>query len=378
LIERSLPPRTELSQPPGLRVSALSRASENVLDRIGAWQPIRAARAAPFRRMAVWEQDDGPQTVFDAAELAETHLGHIVENNLIQEAALDAFRHSGGELLCPAAVSHFEHSGGLTRVQLDEGQSLHCRLLIAADGARSALRTMAGIDAPAHAYDQHALVATVSTALGQQDITWQRFKPTGPEAMLPLVGNTASLVWYHAPEQVAALKAMDEAAFLDALHATFPERLGEVTSVIERGSFPLFRAHAERYVLPGFALIGDAAHSVHPLAGQGVNLGLMDAAALVDVLVDARRAHRDLGSERVLRRYQRWRRGENAVMSEVLHSFQRGFGSTSPVLAGGRRLVLEAGARLQPARVAASRFAMGLAGDLPSMARPHSVPEHQI
>ncbi|MEM9603606.1 MAG: UbiH/UbiF/VisC/COQ6 family ubiquinone biosynthesis hydroxylase [Pseudomonadota bacterium] len=369
LVERTPPVPMDLTVPPGIRVSALNRASERVLRHIGAWDHIATHRAAPFRRMAVWEDDDGAETVFDAAEVAEPHLGHIVENNLIQEAALAAYDRAGGVLLCPAAVARFDRDGSYTHVTLDDGTRVRTRVLVAADGARSTLRGLAGIDAPGATYDQHALVATVATTLGQQDITWQRFQPSGPEAMLPLTGNRASLVWYHSPARVAELRALDEADFIDVLLDTFPARLGGVEAVIERSSFPLTRAHAERYVQAGFALIGDAAHSVHPLAGQGVNLGFMDAAALVDVLVDARAQHRDIGAERVLRRYQRWRRGENTLMSEVLHGFQRGFESRAPGVVLARRLLLSSGARVHPARHLACRYAMGLAGDLPTRAR---------
>lgn len=370
LVERVAPSPVDLEAPPGLRVSAVSRASENLLEHIGAWRQIVESRAAPFRRMAVWEQDDGAETLFDSAELAESHLGYIVENALIQTAALAAFEAAGGEVFCPVSVLKFVRRGSMTHVHLSDHTVLRTRLLVAADGARSALRAAAGIAAPSHAYAQHALVATVTTELPQQDITWQRFQPSGPEAMLPLTGNRASLVWYHTPEQIARLRELDADALCAEFQAVFPARLGRLHAVLEHGSFPLFKSHAASYVQPGFALIGDAAHSVHPLAGQGVNLGFMDAAALVEVVCDAHSARRDIGSERVLRRYERWRRSENAVMAEVLHGFQRGFGSTSPMAVAARRMVLQAGARVQPARVRACRHAMGLAGELPRLARP--------
>ena len=370
LVERSMPPAVDLDAEPGLRVSAVSRASDCFLSHIGAWQRVIAARAAPYRRMAVWEHDDGAETLFDAAEIAELTLGHIAENALIQQACVSAYTDAGGEMLCPASVASVSLSAGGNAITLDDGRVVRCRLLIAADGARSAVRAMVGIDAPAYRYDQHALVATVETAFGQQDITWQRFKPSGPEALLPLAGARASLVWYHSPDRVTELGALSDADFLDALHDHFPSRLGRVERLIERGSFPLFRAHAERYVQTGVALIGDAAHSGHPLAGQGVNLGFMDAAALVDVLVDARTAGREIGNERVLRRYQRWRRGENAAMLAALHRIQQSFGSASPAIGVARSALLAAGQTIPPARRALCRHAMGLAGDLPRLARP--------
>lgn len=369
LVERAQPPAFDLNQPTGLRVSAISRASERVLEHIGAWDPIRCARVVPVRRMAVWEHDEGPEILFDAAEVAQPHLGHIVENNLIQTEALAAYQRAGGALLCPASVTSFEYFASLSYIRLDTGASLSARLVVAADGARSALRDLAGIHAPRYTYDQHALVATVETELGQQDITWQRFQPDGPQAMLPLTGNCASLVWYHSPERIATLSALDDAVFREELLSTFPRRLGGVEAIVERGSFPLYRLHAECYVKPGLALIGDAAHAVHPLAGQGVNLGFMDAAALVEVVADAQRARRHIGCERVLRRYQRWRRPHNQAMSAALHGFQRGFGSTSPVVRSGRRLLLEAGSRIAPTRHRACRYAMGTAGDLPRIAQ---------
>ncbi len=373
LIENNPPPAFDLGDEPGLRVSAVSRASERFLANIGAWQTVATTRAAPYNRMAVWEHDSGPETVFDAAEIAESTLGHIVENALIQHACLGAYERADGALLCPAGVTAMSRQDGVTTLSLDDGRTVSTRLVIAADGARSTMRALAGIDAPAHHYAQRALVATVATACTQQDVTWQRFKPSGPEALLPLVGPRASLVWYHSPERVAELESLSDTDLIAAFHDHFPDRLGRIEAIIGRGSFPLVRAHATDYVQPGLALIGDAAHSVHPLAGQGVNLGFMDAAALVDVLVDARAARRDIGHVRVLRRFQRWRRGENALMSEALHGIQQGFGSDSPLVTAARGAVLSAGQKVGVARRAMCRHAMGLSGDLPRLARADSV-----
>ena len=212
-------------------------------------------------------------------------------------------------------------------------------------------------------------MATVETELPQQSITWQRFVPSGPQAFLPLAGPHASLVWYHDAAEVARLNALDETAFARETEAAFPAELGGIRRVVERASFPIARAHAARYVDERVALIGDAAHTVHPLAGQGVNLGMLDAAVLAEVLGAAAGRGRDIGSTRTLRRYERWRRGENAAMIAVLDGFHHAFGPQPPPLTALRRLALGLADRAGPVKRLVMRRAMGIDGDLPALAR---------
>ena len=261
-----------------LRVSALSVASERMLRRVGAWQGIAARRACPFSDMAVWDGENEGRTDFHADVIGVPALGHIVENRVIQLALLEVLDAADNvTLLCPAQLQRFGHRPDGVALTLESGEILSTRLLVGADGARSLVREASGIAMPISHYPQHALVASIRTCLPQQSTTWQRFMPTGPQAFLPLCGNRASMVWYHDAEEVGRLRALDDNAFAIAMENAFPAELGGVEQVLARGSFPIARAHAAAYVDERIALIGDAAHVVHPLAGQGVNLGMMDA-----------------------------------------------------------------------------------------------------
>lgn len=388
-----------------IRVSALSIATERMFRRVGAWQGVLERRACPYRSMRVWSDDDtrrragkgrgkgsgedsgedsgrsrrkdsgtdsgkGSGTVFDAADIDAEALGHIVENRVVQLALLERLAELPNVTVkCPARLESCQVRQGATRVTLDDGEVLHTRLLVGADGASSAVRELAGFTHVKEPYEQHALVATVATRLPQQSITWQHFVPSGPQAFLPLCGAHASMVWYHEPDEIARLKALDDDAFAREMEATFPTELGGIERVIERASFPIARAHADQYVAEGIALIGDAAHTVHPLAGQGVNLGMLDAACLAEVIVAAERAGRDIGTLRTLRKYERWRRGENALMIAILDGFHRAFGPQPAPLRRLRSLVLDAADKGGPIKMLVMKRAMGLVGDLPMLAR---------
>jgi len=369
IIEAAEPPAPRTESFPALRVSALSVASQRTLESFGAWELLQEAGMCPYTRMLVWEGEDDQGTLFDSADIAETHLGHIVENDKIQRAAVERFKALGGTWLCPQQLKSFKLSAAGAEVTLADDSTISTSLLVGADGARSKVREMANIITRSKRYNQHALVATVRTAAPQQDITWQRFVTSGPQALLPLQGPYASLVWYSSPEEVQRLKGVDDESFLAELTETFPRRLGEIEAIMQRGSFPLVMAHAQDYIKPGLALVGDAAHAVHPLAGQGVNLGLLDAAALVEVIYEAHKAGRPIGSEGVLRRYQRWRRTDNAVMLKSMDAIQQVFSWEQPGLESVRRGALGLADRLGPAKGLVSRYAMGLHGDLPRIAR---------
>lgn len=373
ILEHSEPePFEPGSDPPyDVRVSALSIATQRMLENVGAWQGITARRACPFREMRVWDGEAAGSTHFRAEDIGAPELGHIVENRVLQLALLDTIRRAESvDYLCPASLIDYRHEGAQVLCDLGEGRKpVSTRLLVGADGARSTVRDLAGIEIDSARYPHHALVATVETEREQQDITWQRFQPTGPEAMLPLCGHRASLVWYHDEEYVHALRAMSEAAFIEALHTSFPAELGGIRRILERGSFPIVKAHARHYVKERLALIGDAAHTVHPLAGQGVNLGMLDAAALAEVLLDAVASGRDPGQRRVLRRYERWRRGENSLMISVLDGFYHAFKPQPGGIRTLRSTALNVADRAGPLKSQIMRYAMGTAGDLPLLAR---------
>ncbi len=370
VLEGRDPQPFEPAQPCDLRVSALSRASQQMLDAVGAWQRLVAMRVAPYRRMLVWDGEAGGETLFDSAEIAEPTLGHIAENRLIQLALRERLLEFDNiDYRCPARCASLRVGADVVHLGLDDGAELTAKLVVGADGAGSRVRELSGIGHSERRYDHDAMVATVRTELPQQDITWQRFVPSGPQALLPLPGHCASLVWYHRADQIERLLALDEDAFLAEFEARFPERLGALCGLIGRGSFPLIRRHAERYVQPRVALVGDAAHTIHPLAGQGVNLGLLDAAVLAEILLTADRRRFDPGQLRGLRRYERWRRGHNHATQSAMDLFYHLFSPQPPPLRVMRSVALNIANRSTLIRHFCMRYAMGAAGDLPELAR---------
>ncbi len=353
------------------RVSAINRASQRMFASVGAWDGMTAWRVSPFRTMRVWDAVGFGQIHFDSADLGEPLLGWIIENRVIQSALLErAQQLPAVTLLSPAALENAEAlAGNGWRVQLTDGRILTTRLLVGADGAQSKVRQLANIDARGWDYDQKAIVANVRTAESHQETAWQRFLPTGPLAFLPLSDGRCSIVWATAPESADELLALNDAEFAEALAAAFDQRLGAIGAVGSRGAFPLRLQHARAYVKPGLALIGDAAHVVHPLAGQGVNLGLLDAATLAEVILDALAVGHDFSSIKTLRRYERRRKGDNLLMLGVMDGFKRLFGNTPPPVRLLRNLGLNLTDAVRPLKNLIARRAMGLDGDLPHLAR---------
>lgn len=353
------------------RVSAINRASQRMFASVGAWDGMTAWRVSPFRTMRVWDAAGFGQIHFDSADLGEPLLGWIIENRVIQSALLErAQQRPAVTLLNPVALESAEAlAGNGWRVQLTDGRILTTRLLVGADGAQSKVRQLADIDVRGWDYDQKAIVANVRTAESHQETAWQRFLPTGPLAFLPLSDGRCSIVWAMAPESADELLALDDAEFAEALAAAFDQRLGAIGAVGSRGAFPLRLQHARAYVKPGLALMGDAAHVVHPLAGQGVNLGLLDAATLAEVLLDALVVGHDFSSIKTLRRYERRRKGDNLLMLGVMDGFKRLFGNTLPPVRLLRNLGLNLTDASGPLKNLIARRAMGLEGDLPRLAR---------
>jgi 2-octaprenylphenol hydroxylase len=357
-----------------IRVSAINRASQRIFAAIGAWEGMTAWRVSPFRDMRVWDAAGFGQIHFDSADLGEPLLGWIIENRVIQYALLERVQQLPAvEMLCPAALETAQPLAETGwRVRLQDGRELTTRLLVGADGASSRVRQLAGIDTGGWNYDQQAVVGNVRTVEPHQETAWQRFLPTGPLAFLPLHDGRCSIVWSTTPEQAGALLALDESAFAEALADAFDQRLGSIIEVGPRGAFPLRLQHAHAYVKPGLALIGDAAHVVHPLAGQGVNLGLLDAATLAEVILDALDAGRDFASFKTLRRYERWRKGDNLLMLGVMDGFKRLFGNSLPPVRLLRNVGLKLTDAAGPLKNLIARRAMGLEGDLPRLARAAS------
>lgn len=356
-----------------LRVSAISYATERMFDAVGAWDALQAMRACPFRRMMVWDQQSEAKTVFNSADIGRPHLGHIVENRVVQLALWKRIRElENVQWCCPAGVEKLQMDAAQALVTLGDNTKIAAPLVVAADGAGSRVRQLAGIAVQGDSYEQQALVATVTTALPQQDITWQRFTADGPQAFLPLTGNRASMVWYQSADYIAGLKRLSESDFLRAMESEFPSQLGSLKGLLGIGSFPLSWQQAEHYVQPRVALVGDAAHSVHPLAGQGVNMGMLDAAALVECVVGRYIDGADIGSLRSLRRYERWRKGENALMIKMLDGIHYAFqpdDRTALVFKALRSAALHGAHNIRPLNSMCMKVAMGIAGDLPRLAR---------
>jgi len=373
VIESALPQAFASVQSHDLRVSALSIASKNILETVGAWNGVINRRFCPFRRMRVWETTG--DTEFCSDDINYPELGYIVENRVTQLALLDRLRDFNNiELICPAIINKINYSAGNpSELELADGRVLSVTLLVAADGGQSRVRQAVGLGVTSWDYKQHALVIYVETDYGQQDITWQRFVPSGPQAFLPLTGHYGSIVWYNSPDEVSRLKALSNEDLIRELIATFPACLGKINAVLGTASFPLKRQHAQNYVKPGVVLVGDAAHMINPLAGQGVNIGLLDAAALGEVLIDASRQGFDLGDVSVLKRYEKMRRNENLKMMTVMDVFYRVFSNQVLPVKFLRNLGLGLAERIVPAKNKVMRSAMGLDGNLPKLARGESI-----
>ena len=370
VIEAGDAPEFEADDDYALRVSALSVASQRMLEVTGAWPGVVQRRACPYRRMLVWDSESGGETLFDSSDIAEPHLGHIVENHVLQLALIERLvEFENIDFFPQTRIEYASFSDTAVHLSFHDGRSMSASLLVGADGGNSRVRALADFDVRSELYDdQHALVSTVVTELPQQDITWQRFVPSGPEAFLPLCGHRASLVWYNTPEEVGRLKSLDTAAFTKAVEQQFPERLGGVRSLVGRGSFPLSRMHARQYVKPRVALIGDAAHTIHPLAGQGVNLGLLDAATLAEVIIDGS-GSRDCGAILPLRRYERWRKGHNHMMQLAVDGFYRAFRQQPGPVQIARAGAMMIADKIAPVNQLCMRYASGISGDLPQLAR---------
>jgi 2-octaprenylphenol hydroxylase len=351
-----------------LRVFALSRASQRLLEVCGAWHSLPPQRLCSYERMCVWDARGEPRgngsLTFDCADIGEANLGFIVEGRALQRQCLQAARNSGAALM-EGELAAIHSAATHLSVRLRDGRELRCQLLIAADGSRSRTRTLLGIETAGHAYRQDALVAHVRTAKPHGDTAWQRFLGTGPLAFLPLPDGRSSIVWSAALPEAARLRALDGAAFGSALTAASGAVLGdcELTSAV--ASFPLELQYALEYVRPRAVLLGDAAHVIHPLAGQGLNLGLLDCAALAEVLGQGGGAGY-FGEHRLLRRYERRRRSENLLAAAALDGLERLFSSGDPWVGGLRAAGMGVVDKVPFIKRRLALRALGLIGDIPA------------
>ncbi|WMR33466.1 2-octaprenyl-3-methyl-6-methoxy-1,4-benzoquinol hydroxylase [Metapseudomonas otitidis] len=355
------------------RVSALSAASQRILDRLGAWPGVVARRASPYGEMQVWDGTGTGAIHFSAASVHADVLGHIVENRVVQDALLEPLHDSGIGLMPNARLEHLRHSGDDWLLTLVDGRQLRAPLVIAADGANSAVRRLAGCATREWDYLHHAIVTSVRCEQPHRRTAWQRFTDDGPLAFLPLDRqgdeHWCSIVWSVTPEEAERLMALDDEAFCSALGEAFEHRLGRVEYSDPRLCIPLRQRHAKRYVEPGLALIGDAAHTIHPLAGQGVNLGFLDAAVLAEVLLHAHARGERLADEKVLSRFERRRMPYNLGMMAAMEGFERLFQADPLPLRWLRNAGLRWVNQQPEAKALFVRQALGLSGDLPDLAR---------
>ncbi|WP_108472668.1 UbiH/UbiF/VisC/COQ6 family ubiquinone biosynthesis hydroxylase [Rhodanobacter thiooxydans] len=360
LLEARAPVAWDASAEVDLRVVGLAPSSLTLLDELDVWTSIRHARAGPYTRMHVWDAESGAAIDFDAVSEGRDRLGYIVENNLVQWTLWQALGAAGVRRLCPAEVKGFEAREDRIQLELTTGETLAAGLLVAADGAASPLRRLAGIGTRGRDYAQRAVVAHVATERPHQDTAWQRFLPGGPLALLPLADGRSSIVWSLPETEAQRVLALDDKTFLDELGVASDFRLGRIVASTPRAAFPLKLQLAERYQADRVVLLGDAAHAVHPLAGQGVNLGLRDVAELRDTLVDARAAGRDIGAAHVLRRYARRRRSADTLDALGFDALARIYAWQSPALVAARSVGVRLLDRFAPLKRRFSEHAAGL------------------
>jgi 2-octaprenylphenol hydroxylase len=362
-------PVSPVADDPDPRVSAITLASRNFFQNLGVWTVLQRGHMAPVEAMHIWETHG--EIHFDAAEIGEPCLAYIVENTAVQHALAQRLQvFTNVQALWPVQIDSIRFDVGEAAVSLKDGRQLSARLLVGADGADSTVRRIAEIESQRIDMNQKGIVTTVRTEKPHAGVARQRFLPSGPLAFLPLAEpNSCSIVWSADIARADALMGMADSAFASELQSVFGDALGKILSVARRQAFPLALAQARRYTAQRLALIGDAAHTVHPLAGQGVNLGFLDAAALADTILPAAAQSRDIGQHRLLRRYERTRKGDNLGVIAVTGGFKYLFGNERPWVRGLRNIGLNLTNAAAPAKRLLMRRAAGLSGDLPALAR---------
>ncbi|PSV42278.1 FAD-dependent 2-octaprenylphenol hydroxylase [Photobacterium indicum] len=370
VIEGQLPD-PELALLPDVRVSALSRASERILRRVGAWQGIESRRFSPYNRMEVWEQDSFAKIQFDAERLSQPDLGHIVENRVIQLALLDRIKQLNNvTLMAPERCQNIAFGESEAWLTMESGKSLTAKLVVGADGANSWVRRQLDIPLTHWDYGHSAIVANIRCAEAHDKTARQVFRPQGPLAFLPLAeSDLCSIVWSVAPEEAEQLCGLSDSEFNKSLTAAFDNRLGLCKVEGVRQAFPLKMRYARDFVRERVALVGDAAHTIHPLAGQGVNLGLLDAASLAQELKVLWQKEQDIGQKSNLRHYERWRKAEAAKMITTMQGFRDLFDGSHPAKKLVRDLGMLFADKAPGIKDEFMRRALGLSGELPDLAK---------
>ena len=344
-----------------VRVSAISVASEALLERLGAWSNIIAMRNAPYLGLETWELD-GFITQFSNQQLDLPHLGHIIENRNVQLGIWQELAsHPKVNLVCPASVLCYSRIDDQTlSVTLESGEVFHTHLLVGCDGANSKVREWAGIGITGWDYKQSAMLINIETQVSQQDVTWQQFTPNGPRSLLPLPGNHASLVWYDSPKVIAKLMPLNNIQLAEQIRQHFPQRLDPNFVVLDKGAFPLTRRHANQYYKHNVVLLGDAAHTINPLAGQGVNLGFKDVDALLSSISEAMGNNQVWFDSSVLADYQKARYKDNLLMQTGMDVFYKSFSNDITPLKAVRNLALKVANIDSPIKKQVLKYALGL------------------
>ncbi len=316
-----------------LRVSALTNTSSQLLEKLGVWPSLSQKKLSPFRALHVWNEDQNKKLTFDSADLGDAYLGHIIENRRIQQALHQALAYRRSvEIKLATALAELKVEQDHALIKTQKGDGFTAKLVVGADGANSKVKQFSAIQTSGWTYQQQGIVANVKTEKPHQSCGWQRFLETGPLAFLPLEDGRSSIVWSAKDDYANQLLAMDKKDFEAEITEAFQNELGHVTLDSELAAFPLKAQHAHDYIDHRIALVGDAAHSIHPLAGQGVNLGLLDAACLAEKIDAAIENKRDIGREHTLKKYQRARKTSNLAMLAATDGLNKLFSNNNDLL----------------------------------------------
>jgi len=350
-----------LSEKPTARVSAINQANIKALKQFDVWNYLQQDRANPYTDMHVWDKDSFGDIHFSCGEMGSDALGIIVENQALVNALAEAGEAQSNVQLVTAGIERVLAGPNQTMLMLDNDEVLSCRLLVGADGANSFVRKQAGLPITFKDYEHTAIVANIKTDEPHNSVARQAFTPTGPLALLPMVApNVCSIVWSQTPEQAASLMALDDEAFCNALTAASNSKLGMTVLETKRSAFPLTMRYARQWAKDGVVLIGDAAHTIHPLAGQGANLGMQDALVLAETLSSLNASGKDIGLYKNLRSYERSRKTEAMKMIAAMDGFKFLFDGNGPFKKLLRGIGLSATDRLGTIKNAFVSHAMGL------------------
>lgn len=351
------------------RVSAISKASQKIFERLDVWQNIQRMQA--YTDMQVWEDQAFGRINFSSAESKLANLGHIIENSCLTQALFEASQKIERiQIFASHKITSINRSNEQQIINLDNGNVIAAKLIVGADGGNSLVRRTAGFALTFWDYDHIAIVANVRTELAHDSVARQAFTPSGPLAFLPLSdANTCSIVWSQDTQKAQSLLRLSEDEFCKALQVALDNQLGKCELLSPRFSYPLKMQYAQQWVDNGIALVGDSAHTIHPLAGQGANLGILDAAALAQELGRLRKADKAFYTKRALRPYERWRKAEAAKVVATMEGFKRLFSGNDPVLKLARNIGLSAANSMSPIKSFFIEQAMGSAGKLPDLAK---------